>query len=140
METMRLGTAIVALALLGMLVPTAAASAPVNPGPFAGTVEEGDTATHTYQTAPPGTACVDIVTTYVVTLTYAPPTDTLGLEAGGNSTTGENGTAIVTALASPCFLEITVTGEDVEETAAYTVAVAQTGPFAITHDPPAPLG
>lgn len=136
MEPMRLGTAIVALVLLGTLVPAAAATPPVHPGPFAGTVEEGETATHTYRTAPPGTACVDIVTKYVVTLAYAPPTDKLGLEAGGNSTTGENGTAVVTALASPCFLEIVVRGEDVEETAAYTVAVAQTGPLAITHDPP----
>lgn len=129
---MRLGSAIVALALLGALGPAAATTHPVNPGPFAGTVEEGETATHTYRDTPEGMGCAQVVTAYVVTLTYAPATDTLELSAAGQTVTAENGTAVMPVLVGDTCsaFDISVTGLEVEAESTYTVSVAEAGPFA----------
>lgn len=129
---MRWVPAVVSVVLvLGMLPGIAgsvAAELPVSPGPFAGTVEDGQTNTHTFSNQVPGTGCVEVVVPYVVVVEYAPATDALTVTVDRHTTTGEDGVAILQFGRSPCTtFDIEVTGEDVADTAAYTIEVAWLG-------------
>ena len=99
---------------------------PGSTGPFSGTVKQNQTATHRYDNNPLNQACIQVMSTYTVTLTYAPTTDVLTLTAGGTSVTGSNGTATLSLERSYCTaFDIKVTGTSVASTAQYTVTVAR---------------
>jgi hypothetical protein len=121
-----------ALLLLALLVPTVLA-APTSPGPWAGTVEQGDVNAHYFQNVPSGFACPVFpwgqARAYVVTLTYAPPTDTLVLHYGGQSIVGRAGVAAYAYDGNSCQAGwFRVEGRSVTATAAYVVQVTQGGP------------
>lgn len=78
-----------ALALATLLAPLAGAH-----GPYTATIVQGET--HTYLIDHSGPVCLDVVTEWVVTLTYAPATDVLTLTVPGHgSAVGANGFAQV---------------------------------------------
>ena len=107
-----------------LLVSPASAST----GPFTGTVRENQTRTHSYDNNPQNLACIQVMATYTVTLTYTPTTDVLSLTAGGVTATGSNGVAVLSFERSWCTaFQIRVTGTSVERTAAYTVTVRRGG-------------
>ena len=111
---------LVALAALALLAPTAAALT----GPYAGAVAQGETDVHRYDNNPLKQPCVDMVTTYTVTLTYAPATGVLTLSAGGRTVTGSNGVATLSFQSGVCTaFSIAVTGTQVDALAAYAVTV-----------------
>lgn len=124
MASPRLGRAmsrtplLLATLLTALLVPTALAN------PHAGVVREGETNAHVFDNTPrEGTACIDLATTWTVTLAYAPATDVLTLSAGGKTATGSNGVASVSFMSGVCTaFTIEVTGTSVETVAAYTLA------------------
>lgn len=116
---------VLVIGVLPGLAGTVAAEPLVSPGPFVGTVEEDQTATHRFDNQPPGAGCVEVLVPYVVVLDYAPGTAQLSLSVGDDTAAGEAGAAVLHLERSPCtsFL-IEVTGEDVADEAAYTVEVA----------------
>ena len=121
-----------AFLLLALLVPTVLA-APTSPGPWAGTVEQGDVNAHYFQNNPSNVACPTFpwgsVRKYVVTLEYAPPTDTLVLKYGGVSVVGRAGVAQYVYDGHSCQAGwFYVEGRSVAATAAYSVQVTQGGP------------
>lgn len=111
-----------AVALLALSAPLALALPGTTPG--AGIVRQGETAVHRYNNNPANFDCVQMVTTYTVTLTYAPATDVLTLSAGGRTATGSNGVASVSFQAGVCTaFDIRAAGTRVAEAAAYAVNV-----------------
>ncbi len=119
---------VLAIGMLPGLSSAAATDAPISPGPFAGTVEDGETTTHTFSNHVPMTGCAQVVVPYLVVVEYAPATDALTVTVDRHMTTGENGVAILEFGRSPCTsFDIEVTGEDVSDTAAYMIEVAWLG-------------
>lgn len=114
-------TALSALGLVAVLsVPAVAVG---TPGPFAGVVRAGQTKSHVYDNNPADFNCIHLAVPYTVTLTYAPPTDTLTLSAGGVTATGANGRASVSFWSGTCTsFSITVSGDSVLHTAGYVVS------------------
>ena len=97
-------------------------------GPFAGTVRQNQTKTHRYDNNPQNNPCIQIVTTYTVTLAYVPTTDTLTLSVGTLSATGSGGHASLSFQRSWCTsFDIKVTGTSVASSASYTVTVTRGG-------------
>lgn len=114
--------AVLAAALLALSLP-AALAAP-GPVPGAGTLRQGETDLHHYDNNPTKGDCVQMATTYTVTLTYAPAGDVLTLSAGGKTATGSGGAASVSFQAGVCTsFDVRVTGTQVADTAAYAVSV-----------------
>lgn len=117
---MRTPTLLLVLALAATLAPTAAATT----GPYVGLVRQDQTNYHHYNNNPLNWDCIQIVTTYTVVLTYAPPTDVLTLGVGMMSVDGSNGRAVISFQAGVCAaFTIRVTGTSVANTAAYDVSV-----------------
>ena len=114
-------TALSALGLVAVLsVPAVAVG---TPGPFAGVVRTGETKSHIYDNNPANLDCIQLAVPYTATLTYAPPTDTLTLSAGGVTATGSNGRASVSFWSGSCTsFGIAVTGDSVLHTAGYVVS------------------
>lgn len=112
--------ALVAAGLVAVL--SAPASAVGTPGPFASVIAHGETKSHIYDNNPAGADCIQLAVTYTVSLTYAPPSDTLTLSAGGQTATGSNGSARVSFWGSYCdSFGISVSGTSVGARAAYVV-------------------
>lgn len=116
-----------ALAATGLAVLLASpVSAAGGTGPFTGTVRQNQTRTHQYDNNPLNNPCIQIVTTYTVSLDYLPTTDTLTLSVGSLSATGTGGHASLSFQASWCTsFAIKVTGTSVERVASYTVTVSR---------------
>lgn len=114
-----------ALCLLAVLAAPAAARTGPEPGPFVGTVAQGEADSHHFSThGDQPCLAVWIPKLYVVTLAYAPPTDTLALSAAGASDAGANGVAAVSFVANYCTaFTIRVAGTAVADEAAYVVTV-----------------
>lgn len=130
---MRLGTLLVILAAVAGTVPSLAAAAlqvevPYF-GPFAGVLGDGEHNEHFYGPAPTfNFVCPAVMVTYHMQLFYAPPSDTLGLEAGGQRVVGTNGLAEATFQATACSaFVVAVEGVSVAASAAYVVKVSQDG-------------
>lgn len=116
--------ALLATCLTAILLTAPATLAVGTTGPYAGVVEQGETKAHHYDNNPSNNPCIEIVRPYTVVLTYAPPTDTLVLSAGGKTSVGSAGGASVTFTSGYCTaFDITVGGMSVGSTAAYTVTV-----------------
>jgi hypothetical protein len=123
--------------VLGMLLaaglPAEASAVEIGaktPGPFAGAVRQGQTATHAFSNYPPGGACPAWFqpVIYTVQLRYAPSTDVLTISAAGKTATGANGAAQVSFMRNYCTeFTVAVTGISVAQAAAYVVDV-QRGP------------
>lgn len=108
------------LALATLLAPSAHALA----GPYAGVVAQGETRQHPYDNNPHDHPCIQLATTYTVTLLYAPATDVLTLSAGGATSAGRDGRATVSFTSGVCTaFDVLVTGTRVERVAAYDVLV-----------------
>lgn len=121
---MRTRTNIATLLAVCLLAPVALAA--TGTGPFVGTVRQGQTDHHRYDNNPRNDPCIQVMTTYTVTLTYTPATDTLTLTAGGVSAVGAGGTATVTFEASWCTsFDIFVEGTQVARVAHYGVTVTR---------------
>lgn len=106
------------------LATTASADGPVMPGPFAGVVQDGQTNEHHFNNNVP-LVCSHVITKYVVVVEYAPTHDRLSVTVGDETAMGQGGVAVLETRLPVCTsVHIKVTGEDVEETAAYTVEVA----------------
>ncbi len=123
------------LCLFALLVPAAMAGPGVSPtvgssGPFAGTVKQGETDTYTYNNNPLNNPCIQVMTTYTVTLTHTPATDDLTLTVKGQSSaTGGDGFTAITVDGSWCTsFGISVTGTDVALVSAYEVSVVRHAP------------
>jgi hypothetical protein len=115
---------LVTLGLAALLATPAVADT----GPFTGTVRQGQTRHHHYDNNPQHNPCPAVVVFYTVSLTYTPATDTLTLEAGGQTATGSGGSASVSFEASYCTaFTISVTGTSVAAIASYTVTVSRGG-------------
>jgi hypothetical protein len=113
---------------LVVLLAAPASAAQGSSGPFSGVIRQNQTKTHRYDNNPLGMACPQVMTTYTVTLTYTPPTDTLTLSVGSLSATGSNGTASLSFEGSYCTaFDIKVTGTSVGTAAQYTVNVSRGG-------------
>jgi hypothetical protein len=96
-------------------------------GPYAGTMGQGGSATHHFTNQAPGTQCLAIYqpTLYTVRLQYAPVSDVLTLAVGAASDAGSNGVATLSFVANYCTsFDITVTGTEVADKAAYLVSVS----------------
>lgn len=106
------------LASLAALAPLAAATT----GPYVGTVRQGEVDAHHYDNNPKGDPCLQIVTTYTVTLAYAPAGDVLTLTVGTRSVSGNGASVTFTAGVCTAF-DFTVTGTQVADLAAYDVTV-----------------
>lgn len=118
------------LVLASLLTPVALAA--TGTGPFTGTLRQNQTDRHTYDNNPNNDPCIQMMTTYTVTLTYAPTTDTLTLTANGITAVGSGGTATVTFDANYCTsFNIQVKGTKVASSADYTVTVSRGGGSAI---------
>lgn len=118
---------LVAFLCLALLAPVALAST----GPFTGKVRQGQTRTHHYDNNPGGAICPALLTTYSVVLEYTPTSDTLTLEAGGQTATGSNGFAAVSFEGPVCTsFNIKVTGTSVASSASYVVTVTSGGAVA----------
>lgn len=117
--------ALTALALVGILSAPAAAAG--TPGPFAGVVAQGQTASHAYDNNPAKQDCIQMMTGYSIRLTYSPPVDRLTLTVDGRSVTGANGIATANVYKSWCTsFGISVTGTQVSgPVASYTVVVTR---------------
>jgi hypothetical protein len=107
------------LALLAALAPAASAL-----NAFAGVVSQGETKSFTYSSEPPkGSQCIQMATTYTVTLTYAPGSDVLTLNVPGHGSVSGSG-ASVSFLAGVCTtFGFSVTGTSVADKAAFVVQV-----------------
>lgn len=88
-----------------------------------GSVREGETDTFSSPGGwGGGEPCDEVLTLYVATLTYTPPTDTLALGAGGQSVTGVAGRAAIAFFGGVCSgWAIHVTGTHVHDEASYTL-------------------
>ena len=113
------------------IVAVLAAPAPAaqgSSGPFSGTVRQNQTKTHAYDNNPLNQSCPAVMTSYTVSLSYTPTSDTLTLAVGSLSTTGSNGTATLSFESSYCTsFDIAVTGTSVASVAHYTVTVTRGG-------------
>lgn len=120
------------LALLAALAPAAAA---LN-GPYAGVLTQGQTQTFTYSTMPPkGVACVETVTTYTVTLLYAPAGDALTLSVPNHGSASGPGASVGFVSGTCTTFTFSVTGTAVASEAAFDVEVTSgpaLGPVATT--------
>jgi len=117
-----------ALATAGIVAFLAApaSAAQGSTGPFTGVIRENQVKTHRYDNNPLNQACIQVMQTYTVTLTYAPTTDALTLSVGSQSVTGSNGTASLSFERSYCTsFDVKVTGTSVESVAQYTVTVTR---------------
>ena len=124
MMTKTLLAAVGAVAVLAAPATAAQGSS----GPFTGVIRQGQTKTHSYDNNPLNMNCPAVMTSYTVTLTYTPTTDTLTLSVGTLSATGSNGTATLSFERSYCTaFDIKVTGTSVASTAHYTVNVSRGG-------------
>ncbi|HWH08725.1 MAG TPA: hypothetical protein VNX21_05955, partial [Candidatus Thermoplasmatota archaeon] len=102
--------------LAALLLPTALA------GPVGGVVRQDETQTHAFDNRPRDGLCPEVMTTWTVTLAYAPATDVLTLSAGGRTVEGHDGLARVSFPAGVCTsFTIEVTGTRVTAAAAYTL-------------------
>ncbi len=111
-------------AALPGLASTAGADGTFTPGPFAGTVEEGQTAEHHFDNHLPF-VCSHKLVPYVIAVEYAPPTDQVSVTVGDTTAMGSNGVAVLQTQIPGCAsFHVRVTGEDVGDTAAYTAEVA----------------
>lgn len=111
--------AAVLLALVALAPATTAAS-----GPFRGSVREGETDVHAFDNHPKSGSCIQITTTYTVTLVYAPGSDALTLDAGGKTDVGSGGSARVSFESGVCTaFSVRVTGTSVADEASYAVFV-----------------
>lgn len=120
--------------MVAMFCLAFAAGSPVagafSPGPFVGILTQDETESHRFDNYPPGTYCIDIVVPYLVTLDYAPATDTVNLTLVAGETvahlTGEAGHAEEVVSLSYCtVLDLVVGGEDVDDEAVYTVTLTR---------------
>ena len=120
-------------AIVAALAAVALAAAPASaargtPGPFPGAVRHGETRTHAFDNDPLDQGCPQVMTTYTVTLSYAPPTDVLALYVGTFGVTGHDGRASLSLTASWCTsFDLRVTGTAVGATAGYIVNVVRGG-------------
>ncbi|GEM_PF-4895958 len=119
------------LAILAALAPAASAATA-----FAGAVSQGQTQTFTYSSEPPkGAQCIELATTYTVTLSYAPASDVLTLAIPGHGSVSGNG-ATLSFQAGVCTqFSVSVTGTSVANEAAFAVTVvsgAAVGPISST--------
>jgi hypothetical protein len=106
-------------------VLAAPAVAAGTPGPFVGTVAQGQTKTHLYDNNPTKSDCIQLAVPYTVSVTYAPSSDTLTLSVGSLTATGSNGSARLSFVGSTCTsFAVSVTGTSVARTAAYVVTVS----------------
>lgn len=123
----RVGAIVAVLLVTGALpglASTAGAHGTPFPGPFVGAVADDETQTHRFNNHVP-VACSHAITTYVLVLEYAPRGDTLSVTVKGQTYVAEGGsTTIVTHLPMCTEVHIDVTGEDVENLAAYSLEVA----------------
>lgn len=96
-RTPRMTMALLALGALGtMAVPAAAAPGAGAPflGPWAGGLVGGETHEHTYDNNPLNQACIEVVTTYVATLSYGPATAEVTFRVDGQAVPAGNGSAV----------------------------------------------
>lgn len=115
---MSIKTGLVGLGIAALL------ASPAGAAPYAGVVAQGESQTHHFDNHPRGAECIQIVTDYWVTLTYAPLSDTLTMKIGNTTVTGSNGRASLSFQAGVCTaFTITVTGAAVADAAAYVVDV-----------------
>lgn len=106
------------LACLALLAPAASAAT----GPYAGVVRQGETDWHSYDNNPTNSPCIQMATTYTVTLAYAPTSDVLTLSVAGKTASGSG--AGISFQAGVCAaFPIAVTGTQVADLAAYEVTV-----------------
>jgi hypothetical protein len=127
MRRIMMFVAAASLVLLALApAPATAKEDPGTTGPYTGVVTQDATNSHLYDDHITMDCILPV--TYIVTLTYQPASDTLGLTANGVSATGVGGQAIVTFVAA-CSLTFTilVSGIDVAVAAGYAVTVT-TGP------------
>lgn len=116
--------AVTLLVATALLAPAALAA--TGTGPFTGTVRQNQTDRHTYDNNPDNNPCIQVMTTYTVTLTYTPTTDTLTLTANGVTAVGSGGVATVTFEANWCTsFNILVHGTNVARVAQYEVTVGR---------------
>lgn len=109
------------LLALVLLAPLAAAH-----GPYVATLAQNQT--HTYHVDHSAPICLDVITDWVVTLTYTPPTDTLTLTVPGHgSAVGVNGSAQVKfQTPDSCgVFDVQVHGLVVATVAAYRLTISQ---------------
>ncbi len=124
---------VLSAAALAAVMTVPANAAVGTPGPFPGVLDHGQTRTHHYDNNPGGGSCIDLAVPYTVTLTYAPPTDTVSLGSGATAVHGVNGRASVSFWAGYCAaFPIEVTGTSVANKAAYVVSVSS-GPALSDH-------
>ena len=110
------------------VLATSAPAAQGGTGPFSGTVRQNQTKTHHYDNNPQNLPCQQVMTTYTVSLSYTPTSDTLTLSVGSLSSTGSNGSATLSFERSYCTsFDIQVTGTSVASVAQYTVTVSRGG-------------
>lgn len=114
---------------LAALATTPAYAAQGTAGPFPGVVRDGETRTHVFDNDPLGSGCPHVMTTYTVSLAYAPGSDVLTLAVGTAGVTGSAGQASLSLAASWCTrFSVHVTGTDVRAAAGYVVTVTRNGP------------
>lgn len=121
---------ILLLAVLAALAPVASAAEPFN-GPYHGVLVQGQTNAHAYNDLAAYGVCPHYFApvAYVVTLTWAPTTDTLTLQVPGRTAalSATGGSISVTIPGSGCdTFAITVTGTQVATLARYEVRVGIT--------------
>lgn len=106
------------LASLALLAPAAHAAT----GPYVGALRQDETDAHHYDNNPTKAPCLEMITTYTVTLAYAPTTDVLTLGVAGKTASGNGATITFQAGVCAAFT-LTVTGTHVATLAAYEVTV-----------------
>lgn len=107
----------------GLLLPGALAA----PFAHAGRVRQGETDAFTFDNTSYA-ACTLQPVRWVVTLAYAPVTDALTLDAGGQSAEGANGVASVTFDSGTCVaFDVSIAGTSVAHRATYGVTVHSAG-------------
>ena len=118
------------LAALGLVsalaLPASAGPGVATTGPFAGTVTQGQTQTHSYNNNPSNQNCLQYAVWYTVSLAHVPATDRLTLSVDGAYTaTSSGGGTAVTFQRGPCTaFTISVTGTSVADSATYAVTVS----------------
>ena len=119
---------LLAAAGITALLAAPAGAAQGSSGPFSGVIRQNQVKTHHYDNNPLNQACPQVMTTYTVTLTYTPPTDSLTLSVGSLSATGSGGSASLSFEGNYCTeFDIKVSGTSVDTVAHYTVTVTRGG-------------
>jgi hypothetical protein len=113
-----------ASALTAVLALPAAAAGTT--GPFAGQVSQGRSNVHLFDNNPSNNACIQLATSYTISLTYAPASDVLTVSALGKTATGSGGSATLSVQSGWCTeFPITVTGTSVASSATYVLTVTR---------------